>query len=183
MCKFFSLITKGDGEPKFFDENIRLELSINNPKDYKYDSHASIAEFFKLDEDKCNKYEYNPITKIFTIDQINTQPNDSKKVEKWCNSFDFNPILKSGFFDLDLRYSQITSLPLGLTVGGWLNLYKSQITSLPLGLTVGGWLDLSYSQITSLPEDLTVGGWLDLRNSQITSLPLGLTVGGEIYRD
>ena len=118
MCKFFSLITTGDGEPKFFDENIRLELSINNPKDYKYDSHSSIANFFGLNEDKCNKYEYNPITKIFTVDQINTKPNDSENVREWCNSFDFNPILKSGFFDLDLRNSQITSLPLGLTVGG-----------------------------------------------------------------
>ena len=163
MCKFFSLITTGDGKPKFFDENIRLELSINNPKYYDYDSHSSIADFFGLNEDKCNKYEYNPITKIFTVDQINTQPNDSEKVEKWCNSFDFNPILKSGFFDL--------------------NLMNTQITSLPDGLTVGGDLYLRNSQITSLPEDLTVGGWLDLRNSQITSLPLGLTVGGEIYRD
>ena len=56
---------------------------------------------------------------------------------------------------LDLSYTQITSLPEGLSVGGWLNLRCTPITSLPEGLSVGGWLDLSYTQITSLPEDLS----------------------------
>jgi hypothetical protein len=25
-----------------------------------------------LDEDRCNKYEYNPLTKVFNIDKINS---------------------------------------------------------------------------------------------------------------
>ena len=33
--------------------------------------------------------------------------------------------------------------------GGWLDLRGTQITSLPEGLTVGGWLDLSGTQITN----------------------------------
>ena len=39
------------------------------------------------------------------------------------------------------------------------NLYLSgtPITSLPDGLTVGGWLDLSGTQITSLPDNLKIG--------------------------
>ena len=75
----------------------------------------------------------------------------------------------------------ITSLPEGLTVGGWLDLSGTPITSLPQGLTVGGGLYLSGTQITSLPEGLTVGGGLDLRGTQIKSLPEGLTVGGGLY--
>ena len=82
---------------------------------------------------------------------------------------------------LDLRNTQITELPEGLTVGGSLYLSGTQITELPEGLTVGGSLYLSGTQITELPEGLTVGGWLDLRNTQITELPEGLTVGGDLY--
>ena len=52
---------------------------------------------------------------------------------------------------------------------GNLDLSWTQITSLPEGLTVGGWLDLSGTPITSLPKGLTVGGTLDLRGTQITS--------------
>lgn len=85
--------------------------------------------------------------------------------------------------DLDLSYTQITSLPEGLTVGGGLDLEGTPITALPGGLIVGGHLDLSDTKITSLPEGLTVGDWLDLRYTKITALPEGLTVGGRLYCD
>ena len=49
--------------------------------------------------------------------------------------------------------------------GGSLDLENcTQITALPEGLTVGGYLDLRGTQITALPEGLTVGGYLDLDN-------------------
>jgi len=69
---------------------------------------------------------------------------------------------------LDLQGTQITALPEGLTVGGWLYLQGTQITALPEGLTVGGSLYLQDTQITALPEGLTVGGSLDLQGTQIT---------------
>ena len=54
--------------------------------------------------------------------------------------------------------------------GGHLDLRGTQITALPEGLTVGGSLDLeNCTQITALPEGLTVGGYLDLRGTQITN--------------
>ncbi len=56
-----------------------------------------------------------------------------------------------------------------LTVGGSLDLRGTQITSLPDNLTVGGSLDLGGTQITSLPDNLTVGGSLDLRGTRIPS--------------
>ena len=70
---------------------------------------------------------------------------------------------------LDLRGTGITSLPEGLTVGGYLGLEGcTGLTSLPEGLTVGGYLDLEgCTGITSLPEGLTVGGSLDLRGTGI----------------
>ena len=54
--------------------------------------------------------------------------------------------------------------------GGDLDLENcTGITSLPEGLTVGGYLYLRGTGITSLPEGLTVGGYLDLRGTGITS--------------
>ena len=54
--------------------------------------------------------------------------------------------------------------------GGFLDLRGTQITALPEGLTVGGFLDLeNCTQITALPEGLTVGGNLYLRGTQITN--------------
>ena len=83
---------------------------------------------------------------------------------------------------LDLRDTDITSLPDNLTVGGYLDLRGTGITSLPDNLTVGGYLDLEgCTGITSLPDNLTVGGYLDLRGTGITSLPDNLTVGGDLY--
>ncbi len=83
--------------------------------------------------------------------------------------------------DLDLSGTPITSLPAGLTVGGWLDLHGTQIRELPDGLTVGGNFYLSGTQIKKLPAGLTVGGNLYLRGTPVTSLPEGLTVGGGLY--
>ena len=82
-----------------------------------------------------------------------------------------------GYLDLE-NCTGITSLPEGLTVGGYISLGGTGITSLPKGLTVGDTLYLRGTGITSLPEGLAVGGSLDLRGTGITSLPEGLTVGG-----
>ena len=89
-------------------------------------------------------------------------------------------IMEDSCGDLDLSGTPITSLPEGLTVGGWLDISRTPITSLPKGLTVAGNLYLAGTPITSLPDRITVGGWLDLRETQITSLPEGMTVDGSI---
>jgi len=64
---------------------------------------------------------------------------------------------------------------------GNLNLYGTPITSLPSGLSVGGYLSLYNTPITSLPSDLSVGDYLDLSYcKKLTSLPSGLSVGGNL---
>ena len=83
--------------------------------------------------------------------------------------------------DLDLSYTQITSLPDGLTVRGRLDLAGTPITSLPSDLEVKTSIDLSDTKITSLPDGLKVEGHLDLDRAKITSLPDGLTVKGSLF--
>ena len=55
--------------------------------------------------------------------------------------------------DLDLSGTPITSLPDGLTVGGYLNLGGTPITSLPYGLTVGGNLRLTDTPLAKLSDE------------------------------
>jgi hypothetical protein len=95
MCKFFSLLSDGQGNPLYFDWKIRSALLENNPKNYEPDSHTSIADYYGLkgsSEDRLNKYEYNPFTKVFTIDQLNTK-DDSVIIKEFCSKLDFKTIV------------------------------------------------------------------------------------------
>ena len=69
--------------------------------------------------------------------------------------------------NLDLKYSEITSLPEGLKVGGWMSLGSSKIESLPEGLEVGGDFNLMYTELNSLPKGLKVGGILYIYKSPL----------------
>jgi hypothetical protein len=69
-----------------------------------------------------------------------------------------------------------------LTTENRLDLSNSPITSLPEGLKIGGFLDLySCKNLISLPEGLKVKYYLNLEDTKITSLPKGLEVGGKLY--
>ena len=96
MCNFFSLVSDPiNNKILYFDWELRKKC-LSGKLDYKPDSHTSIADYFGYkgkDEDILNKYEYNPLTKKFVIDQINST-NDSKKVEQFCNNLDFKKIVK-----------------------------------------------------------------------------------------
>ena len=92
MCKFFSFVTKGH-KKYYFDWDMRKTLMKDNPNDYQPDSHSSICAFFKLDDDKVNKYEYNPLTKEFTVDQVNIKDNQGL-AKKWVDKLDFKTIIE-----------------------------------------------------------------------------------------
>ena len=95
MCKFFSLVSNGDGKALYFDAKLRKKI-LNKKLSYEPDSHTSIADYFGYKaekEDKLNKYEYNPLTKIFTIDQKNNPKDDSKEIEAFCKSLDFKKVV------------------------------------------------------------------------------------------
>lgn len=94
MCKFFSLISAGNGTPLYFDHALRKKCLEGKIK-YEPDGHSSIAEYFGfkgLREDNVNKYEYNPLTKKFEVDQLNTT-DDSEKIERFCRKLDFKEIV------------------------------------------------------------------------------------------
>ena len=70
MCDFFSFVSKGDGKLIYFDWKIRKKIIGGLIKDYESDSHTSIADYFGYkgaEEDKLNKFEYNPLTKILKM--------------------------------------------------------------------------------------------------------------------
>ena len=93
MCQFFSFVTDPVGHPAecyYFDWEYRKA----NLDDDGVDSHSHICARFKLDEDVCNKYEFNPLTKAFTVDQINSDRDDSEAAEKWANRQDFKEIVE-----------------------------------------------------------------------------------------
>ena len=96
MCQFFSLVSNGDGKPLYFDAKIRRKILKKELKYESADSHTSIADYFgfKLEkEDKLNKYEYNPFTKVFQIDQKNNPIDDSDKIKSFCERLDFKTIV------------------------------------------------------------------------------------------
>ena len=95
MCDFFSLVSDGKGKIYYFDSKIRKDILSGKSKYEKTDSHTSIADYFGFKgkkEDQLNKYEYNPLTGKFTVDQINTQ-NDQQFVEQFCRKLDFHAIV------------------------------------------------------------------------------------------
>lgn len=85
--------------------------------------------------------------------------------------------------DLDLENTDITKLPDGLNVRGYLDLRGTLITELPEGLKVGRNLFLMGTGITELPADLRIKENLHLWETDITELPDGLSIGGYIYID
>jgi hypothetical protein len=93
MCQFFSFVTDPINHPAeyyFFDWVYRKA----NLEDDGVDSHSHICAYYKLNEDKCNKYEYSPVTGEFVVDQINSKRDDSNAAEKWAQRLDFKTIIE-----------------------------------------------------------------------------------------
>ena len=93
MCNFFSFVTDPINHPAeyyFLDWEYRKANLIANDAD----SHSHICKKFNLREDVCNKYEFNPLTKVFEIDQINSEKDDSEAAEKWASRLDFKIVVE-----------------------------------------------------------------------------------------
>jgi len=99
MCQFFSFLSNGKG--KYYYLNAEQRKEVKGKNDLYPDSHSSIVEYYQKQgvlsnkntvEDKFNKYEFNPLTKVFDEDQINTK-DDSDKAENWVNNLDLKTIV------------------------------------------------------------------------------------------
>ena len=142
MCNFFSFVTDPVNHPAeyyFLDWEYRKA----NLDDDGVDSHSHICSHFKLNEDVCNKYEFNPLTKVFVIDQINSKRDDSEAAEKWANRLDFKTVVEP------LIVKPIVN-PLELPKGseptneqiGWLKEWDSVGDS--VGAYISSFLDVEY---------------------------------------
>jgi hypothetical protein len=124
----------------------------------------------------------NTLKKIFAF--IEEKEGKTSLAYKILYDFDNirdNELIING--NLDLSNKNITSLPFGLQVYGYLILLGcTSLTSLPDGLQVGGYLVLSgCTSLTTLPDGLKVGDKLNLRScTSLTTLPDGLQVGGNL---
>ena len=98
MCNFFSLISDGTGKVYYFDAAVRKQIIAGTLKDRSgnvyetTDSHSSIASYYKLIDDHCNKWEYNPLTGLLERDQINTV-DDFDAVNDFCKALDFKTVV------------------------------------------------------------------------------------------
>jgi len=104
MCQFFSFVSDGNGKYFYSDWDARREYR-SGKKTGLADSHTSIAHYAGYSgaaEDKLNKYEYNPITKCFRVDQINAK-NDQGAAKDFCEALDFSTIVPA------LRIKPITN--------------------------------------------------------------------------
>ena len=79
MCNFYSFLTDEKGNKYAMGHDIRVKIR-NGESNLREDSHASIAELWKVSEDKCNKFEFNPLTKKLTLDTQNLPFNDSELI-------------------------------------------------------------------------------------------------------
>lgn len=94
MCQFFSFVTDPVGHPAeyyYFDWEYRKA----NLDDEGVDSHSHICAHFRLDEDKCNKFEFSPLTRKFVIDQINSERDDREAAKKWVKRLDFKTVVET----------------------------------------------------------------------------------------
>ena len=88
MCKFFSFCSDEFGKKYYFDWEQRKEMKFDNT-----DSHDHIISFYNLKDAEINCFEYNPLTRKFDVDKINTIDN-RVQAEQWVNNLDFKKVVE-----------------------------------------------------------------------------------------
>ena len=77
MCRFYSFLTDEKGNRYGMNHQVRLDIR-SGKSDLREDSHTSVSELWGIDEDKCNKYEFNPLTRELKLDMQNLSFNDKE---------------------------------------------------------------------------------------------------------
>ena len=91
MCQFFSFVGDGYGNYLYSDWNTRKE---NLAEDH--DSHTTILTRSKVPprlQDRWSKYEYDPLTKEFTVDQ-GVEGHDHEAAENWVQHLNFKTVVE-----------------------------------------------------------------------------------------
>ena len=79
MCNFYSFLTDEKGNRYAMGHQIRIDIR-SGKSNLREDSHASIAVLHKVDEDKCNKYEFSPLIRKLKLDTNNLGFDDSELI-------------------------------------------------------------------------------------------------------
>ena len=91
MCDFFSFVGDGYGNYLYADWNLRKTRLRGN-----WDSHTMILTHFNVPpkiQDRWSKYEYNPLTKEFTVDQ-GVEGHDHEAAENWVQHLNFKTVVE-----------------------------------------------------------------------------------------
>ena len=91
MCKFFSFVGDEYGNYLYSDWNTRKGNTTEN-----HDSHTTILTRNKVPprlQDRWSKYEYNPITKEFAVDQ-GVDGHDHEAAENWIRHLNFKNVVE-----------------------------------------------------------------------------------------
>jgi hypothetical protein len=189
MCNFLSLVsTPQTGGIHYFNLKIRKELAIKNIESDSFDSHTYICNYFNLNEDTTNKYEYNPFTKEFVIDQQNARTNtdevidDQEKVKAFIivieNKGELQELIESGLFKLDLL--NLKFIPQGLVLPtGIQTLFLSSLQSakdlvLPTGIQTLYLSSLQSAKDLVLPTGIQTLYLSSLQSAKDLVLPTGI---------
>ena len=91
MCQFFSFVGDGYGNYLYSDWNTRKKTPAED-----HDSHTAILTRNKVPprlQDRWSKYEYNPLTKEFTVDQ-GVEGYDHEAAENWVQHLNFKTVVE-----------------------------------------------------------------------------------------
>jgi hypothetical protein len=88
MCQFFSFCTDEFGKKYYFNWEQRVKM-----KHVGVDSHDHIIAEYKLKDSETNCFEFNPLTRKFETDKINTIDNRIR-AEEWVSKLDFKKIVE-----------------------------------------------------------------------------------------
>lgn len=92
MCDFISLATTDRKEIYYFDCEKRQSMPVDSRGNrLDPDSHASICEFFRINEDAVNKYEWNPFSNTLYVDTKQFD-EDTEYIRNHLNEQDWSPI-------------------------------------------------------------------------------------------
>ena len=99
MCDFFSFVENNRGKKYYFNWQQRQEILKGKLFDKRgqsvieADSHSQICAYYDLKCDSVNKYEGNPLTKKFVVDQVNTKDR-REQAKEWFLKLDFKEIVE-----------------------------------------------------------------------------------------
>src|SRR4030065_560767 len=180
MCQFFSLVTHPSTQKIMFcnweDRKLILsgELEIESP-----DSHSSIAKLHGYKgkaEDKLNKYEYNPLTKVFTVDQINNEIDDSAEVEAYCRRLDFKKIVEPLIIKpiihpfRDVKPPEVITAEHLELLRQWISVWTSVGNSVRNSVRDSVWASVGNSVGNSVGSSVSSSVWVSVWNSVSSSV-------------